>query len=102
VAYQQMCARYEKAAEVLGKKWTTLIIRVLLAGPKRFGEFRAQVPELSDRILSERLKELEEEGLIRRTVHDTKPVLIEYALTAKGAELEPIVQAIQTWAERWV
>lgn len=97
-----MCPRYEKAIELLGKKWTGLLLRVLMGGPKRFGEFRLQVPELSDRILSERLKELEDEGIVRRVVHHTKPVLIEYELTEKGRALQPVVQAVQEWAERWV
>lgn len=102
MGYEQMCPRYERALEVLGKKWTGLMLRILLAGPKRFGEFRLQVPELSDRVLSERLKELEDEGIVRREVHNTKPVLVEYHLTDKGRDLEPVVQSIQTWAERWV
>ncbi|HEY3365367.1 MAG TPA: helix-turn-helix domain-containing protein [Symbiobacteriaceae bacterium] len=97
-----MCPRYEKAFEVLGKKWTGLIIRILMGGPKRFCEFREQVPELSDRLLSERLKELEEEAIIARVVQPTKPVLIEYALTEKGRALEAVVEAIQIWAERWM
>ncbi len=102
MGYDQMCPRYEKAIEILGKKWTGLIIRILLSGRKRFGEFRTQAPELSDRILSERLKELEDEGIVRRTVHNTKPVLIEYELTNKGQALEPVVQSIENWAESWV
>lgn len=102
MGYTQMCPRYEKAVEVLGKKWTGLIIRILLAGRKRFGEFKTQAPELSDRILSERLKELEDEGIVNRLVSNTKPVLIEYELTQKGLALEPMVQSIQAWAERWV
>jgi DNA-binding HxlR family transcriptional regulator len=101
VGYEQMCPRYERAVEVLGKKWTGLILRILMGGPKRFSEFRVQVPELSERILSERLKELEDEGIITRFVHNTKPVLIEYTLTEKGRALEPVIQAIQHWAERW-
>lgn len=77
------------------------MIRVLLDGKKRFSEFKAQMPTVSDRLLSERLKELEEEGLIERRVYNTKPVLIEYQLTAKGIALEPVVEAIQNWADIW-
>lgn len=102
MAYDHMCPKYEAAAAVLGKKWTGLILRILMGGPKRFSEFRAQTPEMSDRLLSERLKELEDEGIVRRVVHNTKPVLIEYELTAKGRALEPVVAAIQTWADKWV
>lgn len=99
--YNRMCPRYETASELLGKKWTGLILRVLLGGPRRFCDFRVQVPDLSDRLLSERLKELEEAGIVRRTVHDTKPVLIEYSLTEKGQALEPVITSIATWAEHW-
>jgi DNA-binding HxlR family transcriptional regulator len=102
MGYEAMCPRYEKAFEVLGKKWTGLILRILMGGPKRFSEFRVQVPEVSDRLLSERLKELEDEGIVRRVVYDTKPVLIEYELTEKGRALEPVVQQVQVWAEHWV
>lgn len=99
--YSRMCPRYEAAIALLGKKWTGLLIRILMDGPRRFTDFTAQVPELSDRLLSERLKELEEHGVIDRVVHHTKPVLIEYRLTEKGRALEPVVVAIQTWAESW-
>lgn len=102
VGYEQMCPRYEQAMGLLGKKWTGLIIRILLGGSRRFSDFRAQVPELSDRLLSERLKELEEEGIVERVVHDTRPVLIEYTLTEKGKALRRVVEAIETWAESWV
>lgn len=101
VSYDHMCPRYEKAIEILGKKWTGLILRILMGGSRRFCEFREQMPEVSDRLLSERLKELEDEGIVRRTVRHSRPVLIEYHLTAKGRDLEPVVQAIQVWAERW-
>lgn len=101
MGYDSMCPRYEKAFEVLGKKWTGLILRILMGGPKRFCEFRTQVPEVSDRLLSERLKELEDEGIVQRQVYNTKPVLIEYELTEKGRSLEPVVQQVQVWAEKW-
>lgn len=101
MGYHQMCPKYEKAIELLGKKWTGLIVRMLLGGPRRFGEFRQQVPALNDRVLSDRLRELEEEGVVQRVVHDTKPVLIEYELTERGRQLEPVVLAIQDWAEKW-
>lgn len=102
MGYEQMCPRYERAFEVLGKKWTGLILRILMSGPKRFSEFRGQVPEVSDRLLSERLKELEDQGIVNRIVHNTKPVLIEYELTDKGKALEPVVHQVQLWAEKWV
>ncbi|HEX6972512.1 MAG TPA: helix-turn-helix domain-containing protein [Limnochordia bacterium] len=99
--YSHMCPRYEAAMALLGKKWTGLLVRILMGGPKRFSDFTAQIPQLSDRLLSERLKELEAHGVVDRIVHHTKPVLIEYRLTQKGRELEPVVAAIQAWAERW-
>lgn len=102
MGYDTMCPRYEKAFDVLGKKWTGLILRILMGGPRRFCEFRQQVPEVSDRLLSERLKELEDEGIVVRKVYDTKPVLIEYELTDKGRALEQTIQAVQNWAEAWV
>lgn len=96
-----MCPRYEQAVEVLGKKWTGLILRILLAGPKRFSEFRRQVPTLSDRLLSSRLKELEAEGIVRRQVVSSRPVAVAYELTEKGRALEPVVAEIQGWANVW-
>lgn len=101
MGYEQMCPRYESAVELLGKKWTGLILRILMGGKKRFGEFKEQMPEVSDRLLSERLKELEDHGIVARHVHPTKPVLIEYELTDKGRALKGVVDAIQGWAERW-
>ena len=101
VDYGAMCPRYEAAVALLGKKWTALLIRVLLHGPKRFSDFRSHVPQLSDRLLAERLRELEAEGIVTRVVHRTQPVLIEYELTEKGRALQPVVEAIQAWADRW-
>jgi DNA-binding HxlR family transcriptional regulator len=101
MGYEQMCPRYEAAIELLGKKWTGLLLRILLSGPKRFSEFKVQVPDLSDRLLSERLQELEENGIIVREVHNTRPVLVEYRLTEKGKALQPVVDSIGAWAEQW-
>jgi DNA-binding HxlR family transcriptional regulator len=98
----RICPRYERAAMLLGKKWTGLMLRILMDGPRRFSDFRAHAPQLSDRIVSERLQELEREGLVERIVHPSKPVAVEYRLTAKGRGLEPVVQAIQAWADRWI
>ncbi|GAF64728.1 putative transcriptional regulator [Bacillus sp. TS-2] len=100
--YSQMCPKYELAIELLGKKWTGLMIRVLLDGPKRFKEIKAQIPEMSDRILTERIKELEKLDVIKRNVYPEKPVRIEYELSEKGKALEPVIKAIQLWGEKWV
>lgn len=102
MGYDRMCPRYERATLLLGKKWSGLILRVLMGGPRRFREFRDQVPELSERLLSERLREFEDEGLVHREVQACRPVLILYELTDKGRELETVVQSIQTWADKWI
>ncbi len=100
--YSSMCPRYEAAMELLGKKWTGLIIRVLLGGPRRFKDIKEQIPEMSDRVLSERMKELEDAQILVRNVYPETPVRIEYELTAKGKSLEPVIQEIQQWGEKWL
>jgi DNA-binding HxlR family transcriptional regulator len=100
--YSKMCPKYELAMELLGKKWTGLIIRVLLDGPKRFKDIKSQIPEMSDRILTERIKELELIEVVARTVYPEKPVRIEYSLTDKGLALEPVIESIQSWSEYWM
>ncbi|MBP1935060.1 winged helix-turn-helix transcriptional regulator [Ammoniphilus resinae] len=100
--YSSMCPRYEAAIDILGKKWTGLIIRVLLGGPRRFKEIKEQIPDMSDRVLSERMKELEDAGILVRKVYPDTPVRIEYVLTERGKNLEPVIQEIQQWAETWL
>ncbi len=97
-----ICPRYHHAVELIGKRWAGAIVRVLLRGPARFGDLRAAIPDISDRMLSERLRELEAEGLVQREVHDETPVRIEYRLSDKGTALEPAIAAIANWAETWV
>lgn len=97
----RICPRYEAAAQLLGKKWTGMLLRVLLVGPTRFSDFTKQIPDVSARLVAERLKELEEHGIVIRKVHTDRPVTVEYSLTEKGRELGPVVEAIQAWAERW-
>ena len=92
------CAHYHRAVELIGKRWSGAIIAVLLDGPLHFSELRRAVPEISDRLLSERLKELEAEGLVERRVIDGSPVRTEYSLTPKGAALKPAVRTLQAWA----
>lgn len=96
------CPRYEHAMSLLSKRWTGLILRALLSGCDRFSSIASYVPGLSDRVLSERLKELELEGIIERRVYAETPVRIEYVLTPKGEELRQIVEAVQTWADAWL
>lgn len=98
---QTPCPRYEKAMQVLGKKWTCLILRCMLAEPRRFTDIANYVSGVSDRLLSQRLQELEEEGIVERRVFDQKPVVVEYSLTRKGESLRDVVGAIQAWADQW-
>ncbi len=95
-----LCPRFEKAMRMLGKPWTILILERLMIGPRRFGEIEAELP-VSGRLLSERLKELEREGLVERTVYPETPVRIVYAATSLGAALEPALAEIGRWAEQW-
>ena len=98
----QMCPRYEHAIQLLGKRWTGLILDSLMQGPRRFCELTATVEGLSDRVLSDRLRELEHEGVIERVVYPQIPVRVEYRLTDKGHDLKPVVEAIHHWAEQWI
>ena len=88
--------------ELVGKRWTGAILFVLMDGPTRFSEFKRLVPDLSDRLLSERMKELEAEGIVERHVIDDTPVRAEYTLTAKGQALQPAVLALKRWANAWL
>ena len=97
----RLCPRYQRAIDIIGKRWTGLILRVLLDGPRRFGQIQAAIGGLSERMLSERLKELEACGIVARHVYPTTPVRIEYSLTDKGRDLQEAIAAIQRWAERW-
>lgn len=99
---EQVCPRFHRAVELVGKRWTGAIIRMLMDGPRRFSEILEAVPGLHDRLLSERLKELEGEGLVRRQVYPETPVRIEYELTEKGRDLERVVVEVQRWADRWL
>lgn len=96
-----MCPKFENAFELLGKKWTGLIIRTLLSGQKRFSDISESIPNMSARILTERFKELEKEGIVNRKVYPETPVRIEYELTEKGHELQFVMDEIQKWAEKW-
>jgi DNA-binding HxlR family transcriptional regulator len=97
------CPRLHEAVELVGKRWTGAIVAVLLAGgPMRFSEVAQAVPQLSDRLLSERVKELEARGVVERTVHPGSPVRVEYALTEMGRELAPALDELKAWADRWL
>ena len=97
------CPYYHQAVELIGRRWTGAIVGVLLHGNAlRFGEIAQAVPELSDRLLSERMKELEARGVVIRTVRPGRPVRVEYTLTEMGRELGPAVRELERWARRWL
>jgi DNA-binding HxlR family transcriptional regulator len=96
------CSLYHHAVELVGKRWTGAILSVLMDGPLRFSEVKVLVPDLSDRLLSERLKELEAEGIVERRVTEDLPARVDYALTEKGRALEPAVRALKDWAQAWL
>ncbi len=99
---EECCALFHRAVELVGKRWNGAILSVLLDGPLRFSEIRTLVPYISDRLLSERLKELEAEELVEREVLDEHPVGVEYRLADKGEALGPALGALKIWAEAWI
>jgi DNA-binding HxlR family transcriptional regulator len=98
------CPFYHEAVELIGRRWTGAIVEVMLQspGPMRFSEIAHAVPQLSDRLLSERMKELESRGVVERRVSPGPPVKVEYALTDMGRSLEPALAALKSWARRWL
>lgn len=95
------CPLFQHSVELIGRRWSGAIIRVLLNGPMRFSDILAGIPSLSDRLLSERLRELEGEAIVVRTVYPEVPVRVEYSLSEKGRELDAIISAIDSWGGRW-
>jgi len=98
----KVCSRFHHAVELIGRRWSGAIISVMLRGPQCFNELLTAVPGLSDRLLTERLRELESEGLVRRTVIPGPTVRVSYELTEAGASLKPVIESLGRWAERWV
>jgi DNA-binding HxlR family transcriptional regulator len=97
-----LCRRFHQASELIGRRWTGAIIYVLLKSRCRFATLRAAIPDITDRMLSERLQELEQEGIVERTVVPETPVRVEYSLTKKGRALVSAFDAIAAWAEKWI
>jgi DNA-binding HxlR family transcriptional regulator len=95
------CPRFHEAVELIGRRWTGAIVRVLLGGPHRFSELVTAVPGISERLLAQRLRELEASGIVVRRVIPGPPVGVEYELTRAGHDLEAVVTAVATWAHRW-
>jgi len=98
----RFCPRFHHAVELIGRRWSGAILNAMLPGPQCFNELMAIVPGLSDRLLTERLRELEAEGLVRRRVIPGPPVRVSYEMTEAGKDLEPVIRALGKWAERWV
>src|SRR5918999_2248173 len=94
---EAFCPQYHHAVELIGRRWTGAILRAMLHGASRFSDLRAAVPDLSDKMLSHRLKELEAEGIVKRSVFPETPVRIEYRVTDKGSALERVLSALEDW-----
>ncbi len=95
------CSRFHRAVELIGKRWTGAILRVLQGRRARFNAIASSIPDMSDRMLAERLRELEHEGIVARIVIPETPVRVEYELTEKGRALDETFCAIARWAEAW-
>ena len=96
------CPHFHHAIELIGRRWTGVVLRTMLHGATRFSDIAAAVPKLSDKMLAERLKELEAEGMITRRVVPVMPVRVEYELTHKGRALNTVVEALGEWADQWI
>ncbi|WP_026696077.1 winged helix-turn-helix transcriptional regulator [Peribacillus kribbensis] len=97
----QLCPRFEKAMSIMSQRWTGLVIYQLLNGPQRFCNIESAIG-ISGRVLSDRLKDLETEGIIKRDVFPETPVRIEYSLTDKGLALQPLMKEIEKWSQDWL
>ena len=96
-----VCESFQNAARLVGQRWVPQIVWVLLGGPRRYTALREAIPEISHTVLSERLRDLEEAGIVIRTVTPSTPVLIEYALTDRGRDLATVIDGLARWADRW-
>jgi DNA-binding HxlR family transcriptional regulator len=98
----ELCPKFHEAVELIGRRWSGAVIRLLIDGRRRYSDLRDAVPDISDRMLSERLKELEAAGIVRRIVTPQTPVRVEYELTEKGRALEPPLRSLGEWASVWI
>jgi DNA-binding HxlR family transcriptional regulator len=96
-----ICQHFQRAAELIGRRWVPQVIYAMRGGAGRYTDLRASIPGISDALLSERLKELEAASVITRTVEPSTPVRIRYELTPRGQELAAVLGELQVWAERW-
>lgn len=101
-AVSKVCSRFHRAIELIGSRWTGAILQTLLQGKTRYAAIKGAIPDITDRMLSERLRSLESEGLVTRGVIPETPVRVEYELTKKGRELQNALVEIGHWAERWI
>ncbi|MFS0820883.1 winged helix-turn-helix transcriptional regulator [Bacillus sp. 1P02SD] len=99
---ERECSKVEELYHMIGKKWMGLIVHTLMEEPKRFSEIHASIPDLSKRMLNERIKELEDCGLVLRNVITDRPVRTEYSLTKKGHELGKALKTVEDWANNWL
>ena len=99
---RSFCVSFQTAIELIGKRWNGAILAVLLDGPRRFSELVTTVPGLSERLLAERLRELEGKGILVRRVLNGPPLGVEYELTDAGRELAPAVEVVTAWAHKWL
>ncbi|WP_293781634.1 helix-turn-helix domain-containing protein [uncultured Aeromicrobium sp.] len=97
----QACSDFHAAIELIGKRWNGLVLQALLGGCQRFSEIRGQIPEITDAMLSQRLRDLEEAGVVVRQVREARPVEIRYGLTDVGRRLAPVIEAIIAWSSQW-
>jgi len=97
-----VCPYFHEAVELLGKRWTGAIVLALLSGSMRFSALSHAIPQISDRLLSIRLKELEASGIVARQVAEAAPVRVEYQLTPMGYALEPAIRSLRAWACEWL
>ncbi len=104
VKHAEFCSEYHQAVELIGRRWMGAILFALMEGPgpRRFSELQNMIPGISHRLLTERLKELETKGIVRRTVITASPIRVEYALTDAGLDLQEAVEAIMNWGKKWL
>lgn len=97
----QVCDAFHHAIELIGRRWSGAIISVMFKGADRFCQLREAIPGISDRLLTERLKELEDEDIVLRDVVPTRPPQVSYRLTEKGLALAPVLDSVAAWAHDW-
>lgn len=95
-------AAFQRAIELIGKRWTGAVVKALIPAPARFNQLLSGIPGISDRVLTERLRELETEGIVERLVDPGPPVRVSYRLTSRGRALEPVLASVSEWAESWL